>query len=136
MYSNKSSFCTEYYTVPELYGSLEWIRRSTAVPLIFKALSETSINVKYHIQSPQFFWDDAIEKIKEDCTNRGVDYKDEYFLDYQKSYLKKITRALSGQQNVGKFIHTTLKLEVDGTNLLEHGWSIEPIDQNAKDFTL
>jgi hypothetical protein len=53
LYSNMYSFCTDYYTVPDLYGSLEWLNRSTSVPLIFKALSKNSINLKYHIVSPQ-----------------------------------------------------------------------------------
>src|SRR5690606_23549844 len=39
-YSNLYSFCSDYYSIPDIYGSLEWIRRSTAVPLIFKALSK------------------------------------------------------------------------------------------------
>lgn len=133
-YSNAYTFCTEYYSVPELYGAMEWIRQSTAVPLIFKALSDNSINVKYHVQSPQIFWDKAKRDIENDCTQRGVDYKEEYFLEYQKNYLKKVTSVLSGIENVGKFLHTTIKFEVDGTNLIEHGWRINKIDQNIKDF--
>lgn len=133
-YSNMYSFCTEYYTVPELYGSLEWIRRSTAVPLIFKALSDNSINVKYHIQSPEYFWDSARKTIKDNCGKAGIAYEESMFTEYQKKYLKKVTSVLSGEQNVGKFLHTTVRLEVDGTNLLEHGWKIEAIDQNVKDY--
>src|SRR5690606_8613440 len=67
-YSNLYSFCTDYYTVPDLYGSLEWLRRSTAVPLIFKALSDNSLNVKYHVVSPAAFWDDKRENLKEECS--------------------------------------------------------------------
>ncbi|OBQ56107.1 hypothetical protein JJL45_05160 [Tamlana sp. s12] len=133
-YSNMYTFCTEYYSIPEIYGALEWIKQSTAVPLIFKALSENSINLKYHIQSPQYFWDVAESKIKDACTLKGENYQDSMLLEYQKKYLQKITSVLSGAENVGKFLHTTLKLEVDGTNLLEHGWKIEKIDQNVKDF--
>lgn len=133
-YSNMYSFCTEYYTLPELYGSLEWIKRSTAVPIIFKALSKNSIAPKFHIQSPQYFWDQAKDLLETNCTKEGVEYKESMLHEYQKRYLKKITQSLSGDDNVGKIIHTTFKLEVDGTNLLEHGWSIKPIDQNIKDF--
>lgn len=133
-FSNLYSFCTEYYTLTDLYGSLEWLKRSTAVPIIFKALSKHSINAKFHIQSPQYFWDDAAEKIEAKCTENGIQYKESMLLDYQKAYLKKIITSLSGDDNVGKAIHTTVRLEVDGTNLLEHGWKINPIDQNVKDF--
>jgi hypothetical protein len=133
-YSNLYSFCTEYYTVPEIYGSLEWIRRSTAVPIIFKALSKNSINVKYHFQSPELFWEDAKETLEKRCTKQGIDYKDSMLEAYKKKFLKKITQVLSSDENVGKLLHTTKKFTVDGTNLIEHGWSIKPIDQNVKDF--
>lgn len=133
-YSNMHSFCSDYYTVPDIYGSLEWIRRSTAVPLILKALSKNSINVKYHITSPQKFWDEKKRIIEENCERVNKPYKDSMLRDYQKEYLKKVAKVLSGDQNTGKFWHTVNEFEVDGSQLLEMGWSIKPIDQNIKDF--
>ncbi|SFU49105.1 hypothetical protein SAMN05216480_10544 [Pustulibacterium marinum] len=133
-YSNMYSFCSEYYTVPDLYGSLEWLRRSTAVPLIFKALTKNSINLKYHIISPQAFWDKAEEKIQEKCTKVGKEYKPAMLAQYKKEFVAKIGDVLSGSDNVGKYLHTTKTLEVDGTNILEHGWEVKVIDQNIKDF--
>lgn len=134
LYSNMYSFCTDYYTVPDLYGSLEWLNRSTAVPLIFKALSKNSINLKYHIVSPQAFWDIKQEEIEKNCTARGVLYKSSMLLDFQKQFLDKISVVLSGDENTGKYLHTTKSFTVDGTNLIEHGWEIKVIDQNIKDF--
>ena len=134
LYSNMYSFCTDYYTVPDLYGSLEWLNRSTAVPLIFKALSKNSINLKYHIVSPQAFWDKKENEIKSNCTQRGIVYKNSMLLDFQKEFLEKISVVLSGDENTGKYLHTTKSFTVDGTNLIEHGWEIKVIDQNIKDF--
>ena len=134
LYSNMYSFCTDYYTVPDIYGSLEWIRRSTAVPLILKALSKNSINVKYHITSPQSFWDAKEERIRENCTKLGKDYNDKDLDEYRKKFLQKIATVLSGESNAGKFWHTVDSVFIDGTNLLNQGWSIKPIDQNIKDF--
>jgi len=134
LYSNMYSFCTDYYTVPDLYGSLEWLNRSTSVPLIFKALSKNSINLKYHIVSPQAFWDKKEENIKANCTQRGVTYKNSMLLDFQKEFLEKISVVLSGDENTGKYLQTTKSFTVDGTNLIEHGWEIKVIDQNIKDF--
>ncbi len=134
IYSNMYSFCTDYYTVPDLYGSLEWIKRSTAVPLIFKALSKNSINLKYHIISPQAFWDKKADIIKENCTKSGQVYTDSLLLAYQKQFLEKISTVLSGDENTGKYLHTTKTFTVDGTNLIEHGWEIKVIDQNIKDY--
>jgi len=134
LYSNMYSFCADYYTVPDLYGSLEWLRRSTSVPLIFKALSKNSINLKYHIVSPQAFWDKKAEIIRSNCTKAGVVYLDSMLLAYQKEFLEKISVVLSGDENTGKYLHTTKTLTVEGTNLLEHGWEIKVIDQKIKDY--
>lgn len=134
LYSNMYSFCTDYYTVPDLYGSLEWLNRSTSVPLIFKALSKNSINLKYHIVSPQAFWDKKEKEIKENCIKTGITYTSSMLLLYQKQFLEKISVVLSGDQNTGKYLHTTKSFTVEGTNLIEHGWEIKVIDQNIKDF--
>lgn len=134
LYSNMYSFCTDYYTVPDLYGSLEWLNRSTAIPLILKALSKNSINLKYHIISPQAFWDAKEEQMKDNCTKRGIEYKSSMLEDYKTALLNQVSEVLSGEENTGKFWHTTKSFTVDGTNLIEHGWEIKVIDQNIKDF--
>ena len=134
LYSNLYSFCTDYYTVPDLYGSLEWLNRSTAVPLIFKALSKNSINLKHHFISPQAFWDKKQKEIEANCTITGILYKASMLLDYQKQFLEKISEVLSSDENTGKYLHTTKSFTVEGTNIIEHGWEIKPIDQNIKDF--
>jgi hypothetical protein len=134
MYSNLYTFCTDYYSVPLIYGSLEWLRRSTAVPLIFKALSKNSINVKYHIESPAKFWDKKREIIEKNCRERNVIFKEEYLTAEIERYLTKLSEVLSGQDNSGKFLHTVKEVIVEGHNLLELGWTITPIDQNIKDF--
>lgn len=133
-YSNMYSFCTDYYTVPDIYGSLEWLNRSTAVPLIFKALSKNSINLKYHIISPQAFWDKKRDDMMANCTKLGLVYKESMLTEFQKDFLKKIGEVLSGEDNTGKYLHTSKTLTVDGTNLLEHGWEVKVIEQNIKDF--
>lgn len=133
-YSNMYSFCTDYYTVPDIYGSLEWIRRSTAVPLILKALSKNSINVKYHITSPRAFWDNKKKVIMENCTRLGKDYEDQMLVDYQNTFLKGVAKVLSGESNAGKFWHTVEDMVVEGNSLEKAGWTIKPIDQNIKDF--
>lgn len=134
LYSNLYSFCFDYYTLPDLYGSIEWLNRSTAVPIIFKALSKNSINLKFHIISPQEFWNKKKEIIEENCSKMGIEYNNSMLLDYQKSFLEKISEVLSGDENTGKYLHTTKEFTVDGTNLIEHGWEIKVIDQNIKDF--
>ena len=133
-YSNMYSFCTDYYSMPDLYGSLEWLRRSTNVPLIFKALSNNSLNVKYHVVSPQEFWDNKEDELKEKCTKLGQLYNDNLLKMYKENLLREISEVLSGDEAVGKFWHTTKSFTVEGTNLIEHGWEIKPIDQNMKEL--
>lgn len=134
LYSNLYSFCSDYYSVPEIYGSLEWLNRSTAVPLIFKAMSKNSINLKFHISSPQLFWDKKRDELREAATAAGKKYTEKMLIDYQKAFLKKIGEVLSGDENTGKYLHTTNVLYVDGMNMTEYGWKIEVIDQKTKDF--
>ena len=134
LYSNLYSFCSDYYSVPEIYGSLEWLNRSTAVPLIFKAMSKNSINLKFHIKSPQSYWDNKRKQIESNCKVKGIQYKESMLVDFQNEFLKKIGEVLSGDENTGKYLHTIKTLHVDGINLIEYGWDIEVIDQKVMDF--
>lgn len=134
LYSNMYSFATDYYTVPDLYGALEWLRRSTAIPMILKALSKNSMNIKYHIQSPSEFWKEKKQDMMDECARKNKTFKEKDFRAYKLAFLKKITDVLSGVENTGKFLHTEKVVMVDGANLLEMGWEIKEIPQNIKDF--
>lgn len=133
-YSNMYSFCSDYYAVPDLYGSLEWLRRSTAVPLILKAFAKNSINVKYHVISPAKFWEKMKDDILEKCKLDGKNYEESMLLTERTNYLRKVTKALSGADNTGKFWHTVKYVEVDQNNILEQGWEIKEIPGNLKDL--
>jgi len=134
LYSNMYSFCSEYYTVPDIYGSLEWIRRSSAIPLILKSLSKNSINLKYHVTSPAIFWEKKEDELKAKCEEKGKKYTSDLLLKYKKMFLKKIAEVLSGEENTGKFWHSVKHMEIDGHKIIEHGWEIKEIKQNIKDF--
>lgn len=133
-YSNMYSFCTDYYTVPDLYGTLEWLKRSTATPLILQAFSKNALNLKYHIESPAAFWDQQREEIKANCVKTGLEFKEIMLQEYKEKLLNQLSEVLTGEENVGKYWHTTKSYTVMGTNLAEHGWTVKPIDQNIKDF--
>jgi hypothetical protein len=133
-YSNMYSFCQDYYTVPDIYGALEWIRRSNAAPLILKALSKNGINPSYHVESPQAFWDLIEKKLRQNCIDRGVTYTNSELIDYETTLLKGVSKVLSSEENTGKFWHTKKAFEVDGTNLIEHGWTIKKIEQNVIEY--
>lgn len=133
-YSNMYSFCSDYYAVPDIYGSLEWLRRATTVPLILKALANNSINVKYHIISPKAFWDAKEKELQAECELKNIPYENSMLLAERTRYLRQVSKALSGADNTGKFWHTVKYVEVDGNNILEHGWEIKEIPGNLKDL--
>jgi len=133
-YSNMYSFCSDYYTVPDIYGSLEWIRRSTSIPILLAAMAKNSANVKYHVISPQKFWDDKEKMLKDIADKKGVQYKASDLVAYKSKLLKEVVKVLSSDTNAGKIWHTTKSFEVEGTNLLEHGWEIKELPNNIKNF--
>lgn len=133
-FSNLYSFLSDYYTVPDIYGSLEWLRRSTAIPLILKALSHNGLAAKYHVISPQAFWDKAEEDLRAKAVKYNKEYKDSDLLKFKTAHMRKVTKVLSGESNTGKLWHTVDYIEIDGNNILEHGWKIKEIKQNTKEF--
>ena len=133
-YSKLYSFATDFYAIPTILGALEWINRDTAVPLILKALAKNSINAKYHVTSPSLFWDKKREELQEECKAKNIEYEESMLDDYERILFQSIIKTLSGDESAGKIWHTKNLLSPDGTNLIELGWTITPIDQNIKDF--
>lgn len=124
------------HVLPEIWGVLEWIRRSTSIPKIFKALTENSLNIKWHIQSPARFWEDKRKILKDNCKAQAppIEYKEQMLEDLKKAILDKLSDLLSGVDNVGKFWHNEYVMELIGANAMEHGWKITPIEQKTKEY--
>ncbi|WP_026755028.1 hypothetical protein [Sediminibacter sp. Hel_I_10] len=134
LYSNMYSFCSDYYTVPDIYGSLEWVRRSSAIPMILKALSKNSINLKYHVISPARFWEEKKGELEKKAEQNGEKYQDSDLIKYKTEYLRQVSKVLSGAENTGKFWHSIKYATVEGHKIFEEGWEIKEIKQNIKDF--
>ena len=133
-YSKQYTFATDFYAIPTIFGALNWIRRSTAIPLILEALSKFSMNAKYHVTSPAAFWDKKREELQADCQAKGINYEESMLDDYERLLFKSIIKTLSGEGNAGKIWHTKNIFAPDGASLIELGWKIEPIEQNIKEF--
>lgn len=132
-YSNLYTFCSQFYSIPKLYGSLAWLRRSTAIPLLLEALSKFSMNVKYHIQSPAEYWEQKRDYLTKIATDEKP-FTEKVFQEFKINFLREIQKSLAGDQNTGKFFHTEKVFNREGTSLIESGWEITPLDQNVKDF--
>lgn len=130
-YHNSYSYARSLYSIPSFYGSLNWIRRSSDVPVILKYITDNMINVAFHIESPNEYWEAQEDKLKEKCTRENREYKSEMLDAHKDDVLRKLAEALSGKRNVGKFFHTVTLKDIDGKPC---EWKITPIDQKIKDF--
>lgn len=134
LYSNLYSYCMDFYTMPELYGTFEWIRNSTAVPLIIKAFSKHSLHYKFHIESPAGYWEAKKKIIEANCVKKGIKYTESMLEELQRNTLNAFSEVLSGVENTGKYMHTIKVVRYEGANLIEEGWSVKFIDQKVKEF--
>lgn len=133
-YARQYTFATDFYAIPTIYGALEWIRRSSAIPMILKALSKFSMNAKYHVTSPAAFWDLKRKEMQEDCQAKDITYTESMLDDYERLLFRSIIETLSGEGNAGKIWHSKDIYAPDGQNLTSLGWKITPIEQNIKEF--
>lgn len=137
-YVKCASFGMSDYPLPDIYGSLDWIKNTTNTPKIFKAFTDNSLNIKWHIQSPEAFWDKKRQIIKDnlkaDVENPNQPYKEQMLEDLKTEILDQLTSLLSGVENVGKFWHNTYVVQLIGANAVEQGWKILPIEQKTKEW--
>lgn len=133
MYSNLPSFCSDFFSIPQILGSIPWIEQSTNVPAFLAALSKNSINIKYHITSPQEYWNQKRAELKQQCEDKNITYNEKMFKALKRKILKDVQSVLSSIENAGKFWHSEQVMFVEGANILELGWKITPIDQKMND---
>lgn len=130
-YHNSYSFARSLYSIPSFYGTIPWLRRSSDVPQVLSYITENSINVAFHIESPEGYWERQEERLKEKCTAEGKEFKYEMLEEHKDEVMRNLAKALSGKKNTGKFFHTTTLLDPDGK---QWSWKITPIDQKITDF--
>ncbi len=115
-------------------GLLPWLRRSSAIPYILEALSNNSLNIKWHIISPAAYWEKIKEGLEEKCAIEGIEYEDKMLEDAKDKKFADLAKVLAGERNVGKFFTSEMVVEVLGTTIIEHKWEIIPIDQKVGDY--
>jgi len=122
--------------VPSYYGARKWIQRSNVAPDILKAQTDNGMNIKWHVVSPQSYWDNKREILIEQCKQKQVPFKEEMLEDLKDDILRGLANVLAGVENVGKFFHSEAvrqELGVGRSEILK--WEINPIDMKVKDFT-
>jgi len=134
-YTNSKSFGMEDYALPKVYGTLPWIRRSTAAPKIIEAFTNNSLNIRFHITSPQKFWDDKEKELMDRCKNNpNLTYSHKMLEELEDKIFDSLSDVLSGVENVGKFWHNKTVTTMIGNNAVEEGWKITPIKQEVKEY--
>ncbi|MUP44903.1 hypothetical protein E0K83_03975 [Gramella sp. BOM4] len=133
-YTNSKSFGMEDYALPKVYGTLNWIKRSTAAPRIIEAFTNNSLNIRFHITSPQKFWDDKKREIEEDCRRKKIPYNSKMLQELEEKIFDTLSDVLSGVENVGKFWHNKTVTTILGNTPVEEGWKITPIKQEVKEY--
>ena len=130
-YNHLYSFARKFYSLPQFWGSINWIQRGSEIPMIFKYVTENSINLAYHVHSPESYWfhkADILRKAHPDWDDEKID--DELSTITEKM-LASMTDVLAGKENAGKMFHTIDYTDDSGER---QSWKIEPIDQKTKDF--
>jgi hypothetical protein len=133
-YAHMFGFASDYYARPDVVGSLAWIRRATAIPFILEALTNNSLNIKWHIISPARYWEAKADNLKEQCTLEGKQYSHKMLEDLKDEVFTSLSNVLSGVDNVGKFFQSESFIEIVGATAKEHVWQILPLDQKIKDY--
>ena len=124
------------HMVPGYYGARKWMRRSNVARDILKAQTDNGMNIKWHIVSPQSYWDNKREALMDQCKQKNVPFKEDMLEDLKDEILNGLANVLSGVENVGKFFHSEAVMQELGVGKQEVlKWEIQPIDMKVKDFT-
>lgn len=132
-YVARRSFGVSSYAMPDIYGALPWIKRSTAIPKVIEALTNNSLNIKWHITSPKEYWDEKRKLLQKNMKD-GEQWNEKILDELQEKIFNKLTSLLSGVENVGKYWHNETVTKMIGGSLTELGWKIMPIEQKVKDY--
>lgn len=131
-YYNLYSFTHEHYSVPRFVGAFDWIELAgTLAPLLMNFNMNASA-ISKHIESPQSYWDQKEEEIKAHCLKAGIPYTKQLLEDFKDDAMEKFARALTGNENVGKFLHTETVWNAMKNSF--EGWKVTPIDNKIKEY--
>ena len=119
------------YPKPSFYGAMNWIKRSSSIPKILESLDNNSLNFKFHIKVPAWYWNAKRDELRTQCLESKEVYNEQMLIDYQDEIFKGLSTVLAGTDNVGKFFTSDYVSNQFGK--LE-GWEIEAIDMKVQDY--
>lgn len=132
-YSNMYSFAlNNEYSRSAFHGSFNWIKLSSSLAKLLNNFNLNSAAIKYHIKVPAAYWEKAAAELETKATNEGKQYTPKMLEDYKDEVFIKVTKALSGNENVGKLISTEGIFDDEAGEYKD--WVIDVMDQKVKDF--
>lgn len=131
-YNHTYSFCRDFYSLPEFWGTLRWIIRGSEVPRIFKYVTDNGFNAAYHVHSPSGYWDKKRDELRRTNPAWTEAKLEKEILAVVDSMLKQLTDVLSGAKNAGKFFHSFDVYDPLTQQVMT--WKVEAIDQKIKEF--
>jgi hypothetical protein len=131
-YYNIYSFAKDFMSTPRFLGAMAWLELAGGIAPILASYNANSSAISLHIESPQSYWDKAEERIKAVCARNGEKYSAKMIEDYKDAALETFAQNITGQKNVGKFMHTTKFWNEEANNF--DGWKVNPIDKKIKDY--
>lgn len=131
-YSNIYSFAKSFYSTPRYYGAISFVKLASSIAPLLSAYNTNASAISFHIESPQAYWDTAKEKLEQNCSLKGIPYTDKMLEDYKDEAFRQFSAALTGTENVGKFLHTSSMFDEVANDFAS--WKIVPLDKKIKDY--
>lgn len=117
----------DYYPNARWYSGLQWLEVAARIPRWIISNIDNSINVKYHIQYPEKYFEDLHPADR----YKTEEERWEAIKTAKTTLFQAIDDMLAGEKNVGKSLHTAFVIDQEGKQL--PGWTIEPVTNDLKD---
>jgi hypothetical protein len=122
----------EFYPRSAIHGSLSWITAGSKTADLITAFNANSISPKYHIEVPALYWEKREEKLIAECQIKGIPYKDSMLKALMNQTFEEVANALSGIDNVGKFLVTDLLHDEKIKQYV--GWKVTAVEAKVRDY--
>lgn len=134
-FSSLYTMAYSHYPYPDVMSVKPWMKRSSAIPYILETFTKNNLTIRWHIKSPQAYWDAVEQRLQDECREKNITYKHKMLEKAKEDKFKQIAKVFSSAENTGKFITTeTIKEVLLDRHVVDHQWQFDPIDQKVKEF--
>jgi len=117
----------DYYPIPYWQSNLKWLAVAQKIPEWINANIDNSVNIKYHIEIPQEYFEALHPEENYDSKQERM----EAMKTAEETLKQEIDDYLSGAPNASKTFYT--KFAVDQNGQVIPGWKINELKNDIKD---